>query len=104
MLGANPSESGGSGSHLLHDLVGDVKVRIDLLHIVVLIQNFHELQHLLSSLLLQRDRILRDEVQFGKRALDFRIAERLFDRLKIVGVGEDFKGLVCCLLYTSRCV
>ena len=67
---------------------------MNFLHIVVLIQNFHELQHLLSSLLLQRDRILRDEGDFGQDCVDFGIDQRLLHRFKIVRTSEHFITLL----------
>ncbi len=57
---------------------------MNLLHVFVFVQNFHEPQHLFGRSLFQCNRILRDEIQFGKRALDFRVAQRFFNGLKIV--------------------
>ncbi len=42
--------SGCRRSDFLHHVVGNVEIRMHLLHIVMLIQNFHELEHLLGAL------------------------------------------------------
>ena len=65
-----------------------------LLYIVMLIEHFHELQHLLSRLFLQPDRILGDKGDLREGGLDFRVGKGFFHGLEVVRIGEDFKTLL----------
>ena len=74
------------------------------LHIVMLVQDFHQLEHLLCGFLFQLYRILRYRGDFCKCGIDFRIGKRLLHRFKVVRIRDDLKAFLAHLHILCSCI
>ena len=71
-----PWRAASRGGRFLHLLVRDVEVGPDVLHVVVVLEGLHELQHLLGLGALERDGVLRVLADLGLVGLDARLLDR----------------------------
>ncbi len=72
------------------DLVGDVEVRVDVLHVVVVIDGVHQSQNLLGlALFLDGNEILRHQRKVGADDAESETLESVAHHAHFVGFGRD---------------
>lgn len=72
-LGRAPCGRGGflaDSGNLLNNLVRNIEVGVHLLDIILIIQDFHQLQHLLSGFFVEPYLVLRNERHFSQGHVD----------------------------------
>src|SRR5437867_12598087 len=82
-----------SGSQSRHDLFGNVKIGMCFAHVVLVVQGFHQAQHLLGLLALHGDCVLRQHRHFShveRQPFLFEDTAHLLERLRS---GDNFVHL-----------
>src|SRR5215472_6316634 len=80
-------------AELVHDLVGDLVVGVDVLHLVRLFEHVDELEHLLGGLLIERHLNRRQERRFSRLIVDTGLLQRGPHRHEVGRLAHHLVGL-----------
>src|SRR6476659_2934769 len=82
-----------SGVELLHDLVGDVEVGVEVLHVVEVLEDVDEPEHLGGGVLVELDLHVGHERRLGGVVVEPGGLQRLAHGDQVGGLGDDLEGL-----------
>src|SRR5882757_1258098 len=76
-----------------HDVVADVEVRVDVLHVVAVLERVDQAEHLAGALGVQRHGHRRQEARLGRLVVVARVLQRLADRDQVGRLGHDLEAV-----------
>ena len=67
------------GSHFFHNFFGDVEIGMNFLDVVMIVEDFHEFQHLFRRLLVELNQVLGDKRDFREGCGNISLFQRPLD-------------------------